>query len=56
MTVKKWMEQLKNISIVRDIVEIEETYAKSSVVEKNGLCYGVIYLPKFYIDFENRDG
>jgi hypothetical protein len=23
---------------------------------KNGLKYGVIYLPKFYIDFENKDG
>jgi carboxyl-terminal processing protease len=29
---------------------------KSSVVVKNGLKYGVIYLPKFYIDFENKDG
>jgi hypothetical protein len=27
----------------------------SSIVNKNGL-YGVIYLPKFYIDFENKDG
>ncbi|MGL2987020.1 carboxy terminal-processing peptidase [Flavobacterium sp. RSSA_27] len=56
LTVKKVDGTIKNISIVRDIVEIEETYAKSSVVEKNGLRYGVIYLPKFYIDFENRDG
>lgn len=47
---------MKVISIIRDIVEIEETYAKSSVVEKNGVKYGVIYLPKFYIDFENNDG
>jgi carboxyl-terminal processing protease len=43
------------ISIIRDVVEIEETYAKSSIVTKNGLKYGVIYLPKFYIDFENKD-
>jgi carboxyl-terminal processing protease len=35
------------ISIIRDVVEIEETYAKSSVVTKNGLKYGVIYLPKY---------
>jgi carboxyl-terminal processing protease len=26
----------------------------SLVVTKNGLKYGVIYLPKFYIDFEKR--
>jgi carboxyl-terminal processing protease len=56
LTVKKVDGTLKIISIIRDIVEIEETYAKSSIVEKNGLKYGIIYLPKFYIDFENNDG
>ncbi|CAD5341100.1 carboxy terminal-processing peptidase [Flavobacterium bizetiae] len=56
LTVKKVDGTTKVISIIRDIVEIEETYAKSSIVERNGLKYGVIYLPKFYIDFENKDG
>ncbi|PJJ10575.1 S41A family C-terminal processing peptidase-1 [Flavobacterium sp. 1] len=56
LTVKKTDGTIQIISIIRDIVEIEETYVKSSVVEKNGLKYGVIYLPKFYIDFENKDG
>jgi carboxyl-terminal processing protease len=56
LTVKKVDGSIKVISIIRDVVEIEETYAKSSVVERNGLKYGVIYLPKFYIDFENKDG
>ena len=56
LTVKKVDGTIKTISIIRDIVEIEETYAKSSVVERNGMKYGVIYLPKFYIDFENKDG
>jgi carboxyl-terminal processing protease len=56
LTVKKVDGTINVISIIRDIVEIEETYAKSSIVEKNGLKYGVIYLPKFYIDFENNDG
>ena len=56
LTVKKVDGTIKVISIIRDIVEIEETYVKSSVVEKNGLKYGIIYLPKFYIDFENNDG
>src|SRR5690606_31641104 len=36
--------------------EIEETYAKSSVVEKDGVKYGIIYLPKFYINFEDVNG
>ncbi len=56
LTVKKVDGSIKTISITRDIVEIEETYAKSSVVERNGMKYGVIYLPKFYIDFENKEG
>jgi carboxyl-terminal processing protease len=56
LTVKKTDGTIQVISIIRDIVEIEETYVKSSVVEKNGLKYGVIYLPKFYLDFENHDG
>ncbi|HRB72179.1 MAG TPA: carboxy terminal-processing peptidase [Flavobacterium sp.] len=55
LTVKRVDGTIKVISIIRDIVEIEETYAKSSVVEKNGIKYGIIYLPKFYIDFENND-
>jgi carboxyl-terminal processing protease len=56
LTVKKVDGTIKDIMIVRDIVELEETYVKSSVVEKNGMKYGVIYLPKFYINFENKDG
>jgi carboxyl-terminal processing protease len=56
LTVKKVDGTIKVITIIRDIVEIEETYAKSSVIEKNGLKYGVIYLPKFYIDFDDKSG
>ncbi|WP_026978804.1 carboxy terminal-processing peptidase [Flavobacterium tegetincola] len=56
LTVKKTDGSIKVISIIRDEVELEETYAKSSIVEKDGLKYGVIYLPKFYIDFADRAG
>lgn len=56
LTVKKVDGTIAVISIIRDIVEIEETYVKSSIVNKNGLKYGVIYLPKFYIDFEDKNG
>ena len=56
LTVKKATDgTTKVIKIIRDEVEIEETYAKSSTVLKDGKLYGVIYLPKFYIDFENKD-
>ena len=55
LTVRKADGTIQVVSIIRDIIELEETYVKSSVVEKNGLKYGVIYLPKFYMDFENKD-
>ena len=55
LTVKKTDGSIKVITIIRDEVEIEETYVKSSVVEKDGFKYGVIYLPKFYIDFEDQN-
>ncbi|RZJ28412.1 MAG: tail-specific protease [Flavobacterium sp.] len=54
LSVKKADGTMKIISIIRDEVEIEETYAKSSIVEKDGNKYGIIYLPKFYIDFEDN--
>lgn len=53
--VKKLDGSTKEIPIVRDIVEIEETFAKSSVIERNGVKYGIIHLPKFYINFQDKD-
>ena len=55
LTVKKQDGIIKVITIIRDQVEIEETYVKSSIVEKDGFKYGIIYLPKFYIDFEDQN-
>ena len=55
LTVKKTDGTIKVITIIRDEVEIEETYVKSSIVEKDGFKYGIIYLPKFYIDFEDQN-
>ncbi|WP_290701666.1 carboxy terminal-processing peptidase [Lacinutrix sp.] len=53
LTLKKVDGSIEDITITRDIVELEETYAKSSTVIKNDKKYGVINLPKFYIDFED---
>ncbi|MGM5469538.1 carboxy terminal-processing peptidase [Flavobacteriaceae bacterium LMO-SS05] len=53
LTLKKVDGTTEDISITRDIVELEETYAKSSIVVKDGKTYGVINLPKFYVDFED---
>ena len=41
------------ISLTRDVVELEESFAKSSTVIKNDRKYGLIHLPKFYVDFDD---
>ena len=53
LTVKKVDGTLKDITITRDVVEVFDTYAKSSVVEKEGKKFGVINLPAFYVDFND---
>lgn len=56
LTVKKNLDgSTKIISIIRDVVELEETFVKSSIIEKNGKKYGLINLPKFYIDFDEQN-
>ena len=55
LTVKKVDGSTKVISIIRDIVELEETFVKSTVVKKDNRTFGVIHLPKFYIDFDEKN-
>ncbi|MDY7395708.1 carboxy terminal-processing peptidase [Aureibaculum sp. 2210JD6-5] len=55
LTVKKLDGSTQVIPIIRDVVEIEETFAKTSIVKKDGRKFGVIDLPKFYIDFSERN-
>ncbi len=57
LLIKKVDGTRKTISITRDVVEIEESLAKASVIEhKNlGVRIGYIHLPKFYRDFGNAN-
>ena len=41
---------IKIISIIRDVVQLDETFVKSSIVEKDGKKYAIIDLPSFYFD------
>ena len=54
LTVKKPDGSFKVIPIIRDVIEMEETYAKSAVIN-NKKKIGYIYLPMFYADF-TRNG
>jgi carboxyl-terminal processing protease len=53
LTVRKVDGSVEEISITRDVVELEESYAKSATVIKGDRTYGLINLPKFYVDFED---
>ncbi len=58
LTVKKVDGSIKVISIVRDVVIIEATYAKSVIVttKDSKKRIGYIYLPSFYVNFNKKGG
>ncbi len=53
LTVKKLDGSIKKVQITRALVELEELYAKSTLIEEDDIRYGYISLPKFYVDFSN---
>jgi carboxyl-terminal processing protease len=58
LTVKRTDGVTEVILIIRDVVQIEETFVKSSVIEsEDGRKTGYIFIPSFYRDFEGtRNG
>ncbi len=58
LTVRKPDGLIKTIPIIRDVVILEESYAKSAIIyEKNTQKkYGVINLPSFYANFNGDEG
>ena len=54
LTIKKVDGSISEVTVKRDIVLLEETYIKSSIVSKDNGNYGIINIPKFYIDFDNQ--
>ncbi len=55
LTVKKLNGTIVEIPIVRDKVVLEETFAKSLILQDSIYKIGYIYLPKFYHNFENEE-
>lgn len=55
LTVKKIDGSIMVIPIIRDVVVFEETFAKSAIIEKDGERIGYIKLPKFYVNFNDRN-
>ena len=57
LTVKKKDGSTQDISIIRDVIEHDEVFARSAVVaDTNGDKYGVIYLPEFYTSMGDKEG
>ncbi len=55
LTVKHVDATIEIIPITRDVVELEDAFAKSSIILKGEKKYGIIHLPKFYIDFKDYE-
>ncbi|MEC7186059.1 MAG: carboxy terminal-processing peptidase [Bacteroidota bacterium] len=53
LTVKRVDGGIEQIVVTRDVVELEETYAKSSIIKDESSKYGLINLPRFYVDFDD---
>lgn len=56
ITVKKVDGSIKTVALIRDKVALEETFAKSAVINSDGGRIGYIYLPEFYSDFQHING
>jgi len=57
LLVKNVEGTMQTISLVRDVVIIEETYAKSVIVQTDeNKRVGYIYLPQFYVNFNEKGG
>ena len=53
LTIKRVDGSIEEEIITRDVVELEETYAKSTLIKKNDKNYGLIDLRQFYFDMQN---
>ena len=56
LTVKKVNGTKAVIPLLRDVVQLSETFAKSAVMERDGRKYGLIKLPSFYFDINGYNG
>ncbi len=56
LTLKKADGTIKVVSMIRDEVVLDETYARSAVIVEEGKKIGYIFLPEFYADWERPNG
>jgi len=56
LTLKKTDGSVKVVSLIRDEIVQDETFARSAVVNNASGKIGYIFLPEFYADFDNPQG
>jgi carboxyl-terminal processing protease len=58
LTVRKPDGRIIQVALVRNVVELQETYARSAFLSSDQLkqTFGYLYLPKFYHDFNRAGG
>jgi len=55
LTVRRMDGSVKVISIIRDEIKLDDTFAKSAIINGDNKI-GYIYLPEFYVDFADPNG
>jgi len=55
LTVRRMDGSTKVISIIRDEIKLDDTFAKSAIINGENKI-GYIYLPEFYVDFADPNG
>ena len=53
LTVRKVDGTVEVVSLTRDVVELEESFAKSAMIIKEDQKFGLINLPQFYVNFDD---
>jgi len=58
LTIKKKDGSIKIVPIIRDVIMLEATFAKSAVMQDSitGERIGYLFLPQFYANFQEEDG
>lgn len=56
LTVRRMDGSIVVIPIIRDEIKLDDTFAKSAVINDGDHKIGYIYLPEFYVDFADPNG
>lgn len=57
LTIKKTDGTIKTIRLIREKINLDDTYAKSALINlEDGTKIGYIYLPEFYANFQDPNG